>query len=102
MEARADGQRRDLQLEQQRRVESYHAQLQKRQEAAEEAGRKCWLATSVRSIGATATKATVLTSMPASPSSPRGPALPGSLGGLIESPPASARPGSGRKHVVIS
>jgi hypothetical protein len=93
MEARRDSQRRDMQLQQQRRVEAYHAQLQKRQDAAEEAGRQCWLATSVRSIGATATKATVLASAPPSPSSP---GLLGSLGALLESPLASPGAEHGR------
>merc|ERR1719291_347678 len=52
LEAKTDAKKAEQELANQRRVEQQFEALQKRQEFAEDAGRKRWLATSLQSIGA--------------------------------------------------
>jgi len=56
MEANVGASRNAMLQQQQHRMEEELAKLRKRQEVAEEAARRCWLATAARSIGASAVR----------------------------------------------
>lgn len=63
MEARSNAVRADLQKQQLQRLENQLATIARRQEAAEEAGRYRWLATTATSIGASTTRLSAANAM---------------------------------------